>query len=180
MEVQLAETVECPVLPEDFRFEDWSAELLKHHADVKYQSFRHEVDANVFPCLGDADGCYRLMREISLREGFLAEATWLIQQRDVDNQWRSVATIQGVRDRQGNGSIQNVGVIPEVRGLGVGAALLLRSLHGFQSAGIALVSLEVTSQNVRAIQLYERLGFRIAATVYKAVEMGSIQPSAQI
>ena len=49
---------------------------MEAHADVKYLSFRTEIDANVFPCLGDCDGCLRLMHEIRQKPGFLPEATW--------------------------------------------------------------------------------------------------------
>ena len=37
-----------------------------------------EVDAYVFPCLGDRYGCRRLMSEIRRKPGFLPGATWLI------------------------------------------------------------------------------------------------------
>lgn len=165
-----------PSLPEGYRFRAWSPELLPLHADVKYQSFRLEVDANVFPCLGDPEGCHRLMTEISRREGFLPQATWLVESWDEsDLLWRPIATIQGVRDREGNGSIQNLGVVPEARSVGIGQALLLRALYGYQEVGIGLVSLEVTAQNTGAIRLYERMGFKIGRTVYKAVELGAIQ-----
>ena len=52
-------------------------DLLADHAEAKYQSFRDEIDADVFNCLGELDGCQRLMEEISLKDGFLPEATWL-------------------------------------------------------------------------------------------------------
>ena len=45
---------------------------------AKYLSFHSEIDANVFPCLGEYDGCVRLMQEISRKDGFLPEATWLV------------------------------------------------------------------------------------------------------
>jgi hypothetical protein len=48
---------------------------------------------------------------------------------------------------------------------------MLQSLHGFQSAGLRRVFLEVTAQNDGAIRLYQRLGFSKARTVYKAVEV---------
>ncbi len=176
MEISLAELPVEPALPPGFRFRAWEADMLKQHAEVKYQSFRYEVDANVFPCLGDAEGCYRLMREITQRDGFLPEATWLIEAEDLQaGVWRGAATIQGVRDRAGNGSIQNLGVLPGYRGKGLGGAILCRALQGFRQHGAANASLEVTSQNVGAIRLYERLGFRVASTVYKAVEMGTVQ-----
>lgn len=180
MEIPLADLPEVPPLPDGFRFQSWSAEILKHHAEVKFQSFRFEVDANVFPCLGDSEGCFRLMREISMREGFLPSATWLIEHEEPSGgRYCPVATVQGVRDRDGNGSIQNLGVIPEYRGLGIGASLLLQALHGFKEHDLPKASLEVTSQNIGAIRLYQRLGFRIANTVYKAVEMGAVPTTTQ-
>jgi len=178
MEISLADLPDEPPLPPGFRFQPWSSEILKRHAEVKFQSFRFEVDANVFPCLGDSEGCFRLMREISMRDGFLPAATWLIEQQNPESgDWRAIATVQGVRDREGKGSIQNLGVVPEFRGLGIGAVLLLRALKGFRDHDLSQASLEVTSQNIGAIRLYERLGFRIASTVYKAVEMSTVQAS---
>jgi GNAT superfamily N-acetyltransferase len=177
MEIDLAKMPgPFPALPEGYRFRAWSADLLPLHAAVKYQSFRMEVDANVFPCLGDPEGCHRLMTEITRREGFLPQATWLIESwDDSDLLWRPVATIQGVRDREGNGSIQNLGVVPEARSAGIGQSVLLRALYGYREVGINLVSLEVTAQNTGAIRLYERMGFHAVRTVYKAVELGGIQ-----
>ena len=64
--------------PEGYRFEPWNPALLEAFAEAKYQSFRSEIDANVFPCLGEMDGCVRLMREIVRKPGFLPETTWLL------------------------------------------------------------------------------------------------------
>ena len=89
-----------PWLPPGYRFVPWDASLLPAHAETKYQSFRCELDANVFPCLGDFDGCVRLMQEISQKEGFLGEATWLVV---YGSQQEFCGTIQGIRDRSGMG-----------------------------------------------------------------------------
>ena len=43
------------VLPEGYELLPWCPELLNAHAEAKYRSFRNELDANVFPCLGAAD-----------------------------------------------------------------------------------------------------------------------------
>ena len=66
-----------PQLPDGYRFVPWDASLLEAFAEAKYLSFRDEIDANVFPCLGDPTGCRRLMTEISRKPGFLPETTWL-------------------------------------------------------------------------------------------------------
>ena len=63
--------------PSGYRLLPWRPELLFDHSEVKYQSFRNEIDADVFNCLGALDGCHRLMEEISLKDGFLPDATWL-------------------------------------------------------------------------------------------------------
>lgn len=157
---------------EGYRFVSWRPELIDAHAAVKFQSFRHELDANVFPCLGEAEGCRRLMIEISKRDGFLGVATWLAEYHDFETDtYIPIGTVQGVCDREGLGSIQNLGIVPEHRGQGIGSALLKRAMEGFTKAGLDQAYLEVTAQNEAAIRLYLRLGFRISKTVYKAVEV---------
>ena len=53
--------------------------------------------------------------------------------------------------------IQNVGVAPAWRGRGLGAALVLQSLHGFARSGLGKALLEVTGGNDAALRLYRRL-----------------------
>lgn len=158
-----------PILPESYFWTPWSSELVERHAQTKWESFRYELDSQVFPCLGDYVGCFRLMLEIFHRDNFLPEATWLISHGDREHV-EDVATIQGLTGSQGLGAIQNVGVVPLHRGKGLGRALVLKNLQGFQAAGMNRVSLEVTAENDVAIQLYQSLGFRTLRTIYKAVE----------
>jgi ribosomal protein S18 acetylase RimI-like enzyme len=161
-----------PALSADYSLLPWSDKLLPVHAEVKYRSFRDELDANVFPCLGDRDGCRRLMEEISARPGFLPESTWLIQYWPGESTRPDLCgTIQGVIDSAGVGAIQNVGVTTRHRGRGLGSALLYYALEGFQQAGLRRAFLEVTAQNTGAVRLYHRLGFRTTKTVYKAAEV---------
>ncbi len=162
---------ECDI-PQDYRFLAWTDKLIGHHADAKYESFRNELDANVFPCLGELDGCRRLMRDISSREGFLPEATWLIARQPTrQSRLEYCGTVQGIKDANGIGSLQNVGVVPRHRGRGLGKALLSKALVGFQSHGLKLASLEVTSENREALELYSKFGFRIVRTVFKTIDV---------
>lgn len=158
-----------PPLPSNYELVDWHDSALDGHAEAKYHSFRFEIDANVFPCLADKEGCLRLMREIARRDGFIEEATWLLMYDD----GRAVdfcGTVQGVRDAE-YGAIQNLGVTAEHRGRGLGTFLLQRALVGFRSAGLPKAYLEVTAQNQGAVKLYQRLGFRCVKTVYKAADV---------
>lgn len=167
----------APDLPPGYRFVPWNEAVLDLHARTKWRSFRDEIDAIVFPCLGEAEGCRRLMREIRHKPGFLPEATWLIARgRDADElQW--CGTIQGVSERGGVGMIQNVGVVPGHRGIGLGAALVLRAMAGFGGHGLRAACLEVTAENWRAVRLYQRLGFRRTKTVYKVVDVAAAEPA---
>lgn len=156
----------------DYSLHPWNNRLIGAHANAKYLSFRDEIDSNVFPCLGDADGCLRLMKEISCRQGFIPAATWLATKTDPQTgEIENCGTVQGLRDQIEVASIQNVGIVPEHRGHGLGSKLLEHSLAGFHSQGIKFVTLEVTSHNVGAIRLYRRLGFKIMRTVYKSAEL---------
>jgi len=165
MEIDLNDLAPPPPLPEGFQLIAWDEALLETHAEVKFQSFVDEVDAVVFPSLSSRVGCNYLMREISGKAGFKPEATWLMACGG-----DYCGTVQGVRERNGFGAIQNLGVVGQYRGRGLGGALLLQALHGFVRAGLGRAMLEVTAQNSAAIRLYRRLGFRCRKTLYKAVE----------
>jgi ribosomal protein S18 acetylase RimI-like enzyme len=162
MEVDLRWIDPVPDLPPGFVWVPWADSVLEAHADVKWRSFRNETDSRVFPNLANLDGCVELMRVIRGREGFTPEATWLISAPG-----ECCGTVQGVRDTSGFGMIQNLGVVPEYRGLGLGRALLLSALHGFRHKGFKRGSLEVTARNKRAVRLYHQAGFVIQKTMYR-------------
>jgi len=169
MDADLTAARVSPPLRPWYRFVPWSEALIDVHARAKFRSFRDEIDAMVFPCLGNLEGCRRLMREIRNKPGFLPDATWLIAcgHSPEDLQW--CGTIQGVSDG-GFGLIQNIGIVPGHRGIGLGSCLIEQALAGFRGRGLRQASLEVTADNHRAVRLYQRLGFRRVRTVYKVVD----------
>jgi ribosomal protein S18 acetylase RimI-like enzyme len=59
------------------------------------------------------------------------------------------------------GHITQICVSPSVRGTGIGHALLRQSLLTLQEMGCRSVSLTVTASNEDAVQLYQRVGFKI-------------------
>ena len=165
MEVELGEWLPEPTLPDGYQWIGWNDSLLALHADIQFRCFWSELDSSVFPCLGDRQGCLRLLRQIRNKPGFLAAATWLVAcGNDV------CGTIQGVIEPRSLGSIQNLGVVPEHRGLRLGRALVLKSLAGFRQHGVNRTCLEVTAENSCAINLYRSLGFRKAKTLYRTSE----------
>lgn len=160
-----------PGLPSGYRFVAWNDALIDVHARTKYRAFRDEIDATVFPCLGELESCRRLMREIRGKSGFLPHASWLIAWGRSPEELTWCGTIQAVCERPMVGMIQNVGVVPEHRGRGLGAALVQQAMLAFREYGLRRASLEVTVQNDRAVDLYHRLGFRRSRTVYKLVDL---------
>jgi RimJ/RimL family protein N-acetyltransferase len=171
MEIDLRGQRFLPVaLPPGYWLIPWQPDRLNDHAQAKYHSFRNEIDADVFSCLSELDGCYRLMKEITQKDGFLPEATWLAACR-TEGRIEYCGTIQGIRATHKYGAIQNVGITPTHRGIGLGTALIRAALTGFQWFGLPRAYLEVTAQNERAVRLYKQLGFRRTKTLFKAVEL---------
>jgi hypothetical protein len=169
-----------------FEWMAWQPKLIATHAQVKWESFRQEMDSNVFPSLANREGCKALMRELSSKSNFVPEATWLACLSDAHGtndpvlndpvlnstgtnslSLVGVGTIQGLRVGPVHGAIQNIGVVEACRGRGVGKELIRRALRGFYLTGCRVVSLEVTTHNFRAIELYRSVGFRNIETVYK-------------
>ena len=61
MEVDLNQPLfDPPPMPCGYSLVPWDPDLLDVHGDVKYECFCFEMDAIVFPCLGDREGCRRL------------------------------------------------------------------------------------------------------------------------
>ena len=163
MELELRDIPPTPPLPAGFDWIAWRGDLLEAHAEIKFQCFRDELDAWVFPSLGNRLGCGELMRNIAARAAFVPEATWLLA-----GPLGACGTVQGLRDKS-FGAVQNLGVAPEHRGRGLGKLLLLKALHGFRRAGLRRAYLEVTARNEAAVALYRNLGFRATRTLYRAV-----------
>ena len=143
----------------------WDADLIEAHAEVKWLAFRDTLDAAIFPNLGHFNGCVQLMRSIAAHDGFVPESTLLA--RGLDGY---CGCIQGVRSARRAGMIQNLGVVPECQGQGIGKALLAAALHGFREAGLSIAQLEVSARNEHALRLYHAAGFVARKTFYRETQ----------
>lgn len=170
-------SLDVPELPTDYRWAPWRPLLLERHAQVKWRAFREDLDGKVFGCLRDPAGCLSLMKEIASQNSFCPLSTWMVVYQPEPN-WppSDVGTIQGVIRQGGIGAIQNVGVAPEHRRLGIGKALVLKALQGFYDSGMAWGSLEVTAENIQAVRLYQEIGFETREILYRDGLTGEIIP----
>lgn len=166
MELDLGRRPPPAALPDGFHWRPWDEAVIDVHADVLHRSFRDDLDGQVFPNLAHPLGAQELMRAIRFQSGFLPGATWLVVGAD-----GAVGSVQGLTDAARHGALQNLGVVPGLRGLGLGEALLLKCLHGFRAAGLRRAYLEVTATNDPALRIYRRHGFRSTRTFYKPVEV---------
>jgi ribosomal protein S18 acetylase RimI-like enzyme len=165
MELPLWGYLPRPRLPEGYFFVPWNENLIDLHAEVHFLSFCDEIDSAIFPCFNDRNGCRYLLRQIRKKDGFFPAATWLVACAE-----GCCGTVQGATDQLGHGTIQNLGVMPSFRGLGLGRALLLEALRGYAEGGVTTVALEVTADNEAALRLYQSVGFRRIKTVYKTLD----------
>lgn len=154
MEVDLGWVNAERTLPDGAILVPWSRSQLEQHAEVMSLSFNRADDARLFKRLGSRQGCRDVMTEISQHLGFAKAATWTVEDDE-----GPIGCIQGIRRDWRIGAIQNVAVVPERQGQGVGAALVSAACQGFRREGLRFVALEVTADNSRAIELYRRLGF---------------------
>lgn len=161
-----------PQLPDGYRWTVWSPELLDRHANVKFRCFAEDQDGRVFQSLREEYGCRQLMEFISQHEQFMPTATWLLTIDDLNSgESTDCGTVQGLAPTPILGAVQNLGVLPEHRGQGLGRAIMQKGLLGFQNAGLQFVTLEVTDGNHTAIALYESLGFELQKTLFRRVEV---------
>ena len=99
MEIRLVgRSLALPPVPAAYRLVQWDESLLDAFSQAKYLSFRNEMDANVFPCLSEFEGCRRLMKEIVRKPGFLPGATWVaIYSPGGGDRPEYCGTVQGVQ-----------------------------------------------------------------------------------
>ena len=76
----------------------------------------------------------------------------------------SVLGYIGLYTVSGEGSITNVAVHPEKRGLGIGEALVREALRLGNTLSLDYVTLEVRDSNTPARRLYEKCGFKAVGT----------------
>lgn len=182
MQIELRNVLlDPPGLPEGYRWLSWRSLLLERHAQVKWRAFREDLDGKVFACLGHSSGCLGLMREIVAQKTFCAASTWMVvYQPEPDWPPSDCGTIQGILRTGGIGAIQNVGVTPEHRNLGIGRALVSQALRGFIECGAAQAILEVTAQNELAVRLYRSMGFEVVEVLYRDSITGETIPAAEV
>jgi len=151
----------APKLPADIEIRPWTEHDYQAAAAVITAAYHGHIDSEINDQYRSLSGSVRFLNNIVRFPGcgiFDAEASFAA----VHKATRSViGVILCSRVKNDVGHVTQVCVMPELRGHGVGEALLAASTHALQQRGFNLLSLTVTQANDRAVALYERLGFSI-------------------
>ena len=161
MEVDLGSVRELPLNPRmDLVVEPWNEADQEEAARVIAAAYERHIDSRINDQYRSIAGARRFLLNIVQYPGcgaFLKPASFVALHP-------ATRTICGIclssLVSHGIGHITQICVTPEVRGTGVGYALLQRSLSTLAAQGCTRASLTVTSVNDSAIELYRRIGFR--------------------
>lgn len=147
----LAGPLPPPALPAGMRLAGWDAEHAAGFHRAYTAAFR---DRPGFPGWSAAEWRAAFVE----RPEFRAELSWLALDGGEEAGF-VVGHVEGAAE-SATGWIAQVGVAPPRRRRGLGRALVLAALRGFQEAGLGEAALEVNFDNDAARRLYEGMGFR--------------------
>ncbi len=155
-----------------FRIEPWSDRSFEPAARLIQLAYADHVDAEINDQYRSEAGGMKFLRNIVLLPGcgtFLPEASFVVRPAG-ESRLAGMILTSTVADRVGHTT--QVCVMPGYQGHHIGRQLMERSIEVLRERNYESLSLTVTSSNRRAVELYERLGFRtiktFAAGVWKA------------
>jgi ribosomal protein S18 acetylase RimI-like enzyme len=156
MTLDLRRLQERAALPNGYEVMAWDPELLESTAHADHAAYSGSIDALLYwRYFSTPEGCAGMWREsMAGKFGKFDPDRSLLLRRNGGICGDIMASIRNPKEA----FIGNVAVRPEDRG-GTGRALLLECLWRYKVAGFERVSLAVTLDNVRALNLYRKLGF---------------------
>jgi ribosomal protein S18 acetylase RimI-like enzyme len=151
-------------LSEGLRIDPWKDRALESAARLIQLAYADHVDSQINDQYRTEAGSMRFLRNIVLLPGcgqFLPEASFLARPATGD---KPVGMVLTSTVAEGVGHTTQVCVMPGHQHRGIGRLLVERSIEALRQRGYESLSLTVTASNRRAVELYERLGFRTVKT----------------
>lgn len=140
--------------------EKWADHYQEAAAQLIAAAYRGHVDSRINDQYQNTVGARRFLYNIVQYPGcgtFFRPAS-LSAFEAINGQMCGISLASLIAPERGH--ITQICVSPSVRGMGVGHALLRRSLLTLRDMGCRSASLTVTAANTGAVSLYERVGFR--------------------
>ena len=147
-------------LSSGLRLEPWTDRAFPSAARLIQLAYADHVDSQINDQYRTEAGGIKFLRNIVLLPGcgqFLPEASFLIRPPISDQPIGMVLTSTVA---PGVGHTTQICIMPGHQGHSVGRQLMECSIHALQRRNFKSLSLTVTAQNTRAVELYEHLGFK--------------------
>ncbi|MBZ5503434.1 MAG: GNAT family N-acetyltransferase [Acidobacteriia bacterium] len=146
------------------RLEPWTDRAFDAAARLIHLAYADHVDSQINDQYCSEAGGLRFLRNIVLLPGcgqFLPEASFVVRTATGEGPIAMILT-STVAERVGHTT--QVCILPGYQGHGIGRHLMEQSILALRRRHYERLSLTVTSSNRRAVELYEKLGFRTIKT----------------
>ena len=146
---------------EGIEIRPWREGDYQSAAGVITAAYRGHIDSEINDQYRTIAGSLRFLNNIVRFPGcgtFDSQASFVAVSKSMQN---VVGVILCSRVKEDVGPVTQVCILPEFRGKGIGEELLACTVDRLRESRARMISLTVTEQNQRAVQLYLRLGFEI-------------------
>ena len=142
-----------------FHKQSWSGWNIVEMASLMERAHRGGADAKMNELYQSSEGCQVLLNNILRQRGCgatLTEASAIVRERDSG---RTAGFIVVTEIADGHAHVAQVAVEPDFQGRGIGGELLDHAFHHTHKLGLRKLSLMVSRDNARAVELYRKRGF---------------------
>jgi ribosomal protein S18 acetylase RimI-like enzyme len=146
--------------PSEEQIIPWDSAYLERAAEMTQMSYHNQTDAEICEDYRTKAGCESYLRSLVENPGcgiFMPEASFMA----LDAQNAPCGLVICCRISDGAGMIPQIAVHPSYQGRSLGNSLMSRCFKRLRTMGFQTVSLTVTKKNRRALDWYQRLGFKI-------------------
>jgi ribosomal protein S18 acetylase RimI-like enzyme len=160
LELELARYRPGPDHGRKASIEHWDQARLAQAAAIVKKSYEREIDSLICEDYCSLAGCEGYLRSLVANPGcgtFLPKASFM----GYDDQRRPSGFVLTSRISPLGAMIPQISILPAHQGCGLGRALMDKALSYLKLSGFQKVSLTVTRDNLRALEWYQRLGFRV-------------------
>ena len=144
-----------------FRLTKWHDRFFEPCAKLIYLAYSNHVDGEINDQYRSRSGALKFLKNIILLPGcgqFVPTASFVLHEPGSDD---LVAAVLTSEVSPGVGHTTQICVLPGFQGHGIGRMLMQTSAEALRSMKFRELTLTVTAENRTAVQLYEKLGFRM-------------------
>ena len=177
-----SQEIEAEVRTPGLEMRRWIGLDYQGAAELIHDSYRGHVDASINDQYRSLHGALRFLHNIVRFPGcgiFDPDQSWVL--RDTES-GEMAGTLLCSRVAADVMHITQLCVAPRYRGRGLGRKLLRHCMASTRAAGLAAITLTVTEENRRAVELYEEFGFlprhRFDAMVFDRATDGAVRDGA--